>query len=318
LPAAVLRRAETAFHVANLVENALATATAVALTLGLSVLISRPVGRTINAIVVTAERFDAGDYSARLPEHSPISELATLATTVNRMAETIQDTEATRRRMLADLAHEMRTPLATVDGFLEAIQDGVETADPGTIAVLRDQIQKLTRLAGDLKAISAADEGRLNLVIQPASANQIIDDAAGALRLAYAAKGVALTVTPAPPILIHADPDRLGQVITNLLNNALRHTAAPGTVIVDLAFSHGSTQITVRDTGEGIAAEHLPHVFERFYRAHRHGDHHDQGSGIGLTLSRAIVTAHAGTIHLESPGVGRGTTARITLPGVPS
>jgi signal transduction histidine kinase len=208
----------------------------------------------------------------------------------------------------------MRTPLATVDGFLQAFQDGIENPDPPTIAVLRGELGKLTRLANDIRAVSAADERRLSLDLRPSSANDVIRDAAQALRPAFAAKGVSLNLTPAGMIGIVADPHRLGQVITNLLSNALRHTPPGGKVTVGLTSGLSTTQITVQDNGEGIAAEHLPHLFERFYRAHPRADGPDQGSGIGLTISRAIITAHAGTIHLESPGPGQGTTARITLP----
>jgi signal transduction histidine kinase len=315
LPAAVLKRAEDAFHIANLVENLIATAVAFALTLGLSMLVTRPVRRIITAINATAQRFDVGDYAARLPRHSPIPELASLSTTVNAMAETIQNTEATRRRMLTDLAHELRTPLATVDGLLEAIEDGVESPDPPTIAILRSQLRKLTRLAEDLRAISAADERRLHLDLQPTSANEVIREAAEALHPAYVAKGVTLEVVEAPPTTIQADPQRLGQVITNLLDNALRHTTAGGLVTIHLMTMDAIVRITVQDDGEGVSPEHLPHLFERFYRAHPRAYRADQGSGIGLTISRAIITAHAGTIQIESPGPGAGVTACIDLPG---
>jgi signal transduction histidine kinase len=310
----VLDRAEQAFHLANIVEILLATVIAFVLTLGLSVFITRPIARIVTAMAATAARLKAGSYTARLPDNGAIEELAMLASTINGMADTIQHTEATRQRMLTDLAHEMRTPLATVDGFLEAIQDGVESADETTISILRGQIHKLTRLADDVKAISAADEGRLHLRIRPASLNEIVQDAVDAMRPAYTAKDVTLRVNPAPPTIVSADRHRIGQVVTNLLNNALRHTPPSGQVTIDLAATGGTAALTVNDTGEGIPAEHLPHVFERFYRAHPDSDRRNQGSGVGLTISRSIITAHAGTISLDSPGPGQGTVVRVTLP----
>jgi signal transduction histidine kinase len=310
----VLDRAEQAFHLANIVEILLATVIAFVLTLGLSVFITRPIARIVTAMAATAARLKAGSYTARLPDNGAIEELAMLASTINGMADTIQHTEATRQRMLTDLAHEMRTPLATVDGFLEAIQDGVESADETTISILRGQIHKLTRLADDVKAISAADEGRLHLRIRPASLNEIVQDAVDAMRPAYTAKDVTLRVNPAPPTIVSADRHRVGQVVTNLLNNALRHTPPSGQVTIDLAATGGTAALTVNDTGEGIPAEHLPHVFERFYRAHPDSDRRNQGSGVGLTISRSIITAHAGTISLDSPGPGQGTVVRVTLP----
>ncbi|GAA3452401.1 sensor histidine kinase [Dactylosporangium matsuzakiense] len=310
LPADVLDRAEAAFHVVNLVEVVLAVTIAFLLTVALSVLVTRPIGRAVAAMAAAAGRLSTGDYTARLATHPTIDEFTALATAINSMAGTIQQTEATRRRMLADLAHELRTPLATIDGYLEAIQDGIETADAPTLAILRNQVRKLTALAGDISAISAAEEGRLHLALRPTSLNTVIDDATGALQPAYAAKDVALTVEARAEVQVNGDPVRLEQVITNLLTNALRHTPAAGRVAVELTADTAGAHIRVTDTGVGIPAHHLPHVFERFYRAHP--DSH--GSGIGLTISRAVITAHAGTITISSAGPGQGTTADITLP----
>jgi two-component system sensor histidine kinase BaeS len=314
LPPGLLDRAEQAFHIANLLQVLLATAIAGALTVGLSLLITRPVSRTITAMAATSARVAHGDYTARLVPGRASREVHTLAGTINTLATRIQNTEATRRRMLTDLAHEMRTPLATIDGYLEAIRDGIEPADPPTIAILRGQLQKLVRLADDINAVSAADEHRLTLAIRPTPVDEIIEDAAESLRPAYSAKGVTLRVTRAPGTLVDADPARIGQVLINVLNNALRHTPSGGQVDIDTGTGPVTTEITIRDTGEGIPPEHLPYLFERFYRAHPSGHHRDQGSGVGLTISRAIVAAHAGSIAVESPEFGPGAIVRIKLP----
>ncbi|GAA5180481.1 HAMP domain-containing sensor histidine kinase [Rugosimonospora acidiphila] len=314
LPPGLLDRAEQAFHIANLLEVLLATAIAAVLTVGLSLLITRPVSRTITAMAATSARLAHGDYAARLVPGRASREVHTLAGTINGLATKIQNTEATRRRMLTDLAHEMRTPLAAIDGYLEAICDGIETADAPTIAILRGQLQKLVRLADDINAVSAADEHRLALAIRPTPVVEIIESAAESLRPAYSAKGVTLRVAGAPDTPVNADPARIGQVLINVLNNALRHTPPGGQVAIDTATGPATTEITIRDTGEGIPPEHLPYLFERFYRAHSSRQHDDQGSGVGLTISRAIVTAHAGSIAVESPGSGHGATVRIKLP----
>lgn len=318
LPAGILDRAEQAFHIANLLEAVLATAIAFTLTLGLSLLVTRPISRAITAMAATAARLAGGDHASRLPPNQASRELDSLGETINAMAAKIENTETTRRRLLTDLAHEMRTPLATIDGYLEAIHDGIETADPETIAVLRGQLQRLTRLADDINAVSAADERRLILAVQPTPVHDIVDGAAEALRPAFTAKGVTLRVAAAPTLVVEADQTRMSQVLTNVLNNALRHTPTGGEVDVDLVPGADTADIIVRDTGEGIPAEHLPHLFERFYRAHPSGHQHDQGSGVGLTISRAIVRAHTGSISVESPGLGRGTTVRIRLPAATS
>ncbi|GIH15856.1 sensor histidine kinase [Rugosimonospora africana] len=314
LPPGLLDRAEQAFHIANLLQVLLATAIAAALTVGLSLLITRPISRTITAMAATSARLAQGDYTARLIPGRASREVHTLAGTMNTLATRIQNTEATRRRLLTDLAHEMRTPLAAIDGYLEAIHDGIETADPPTIAILRGQLQKLVRLADDINAVSAADEHRLKVAVRPTPLDVIIEDAAGSLRPAYSAKGVTLGIAGAPGTLVDADPARIGQVLVNVLNNALRHTPPGGRVDIGTGAGTTTVEITISDTGEGIAPEHLPYLFERFYRAHPSGRHHDQGSGVGLTISRAIVATHAGSIAADSPGPGRGTTVTIKLP----
>lgn len=196
----------------------------------------------------------------------------------------------------------------------EAIHDGIETADPATITIMRGQLHKLTRLADDMKAVSAADEHRLTLAIQPTPLDDLVEDAVEPLRPAYLAKGVALRVAAPTGTVVDADPGRFSQVLTNLLDNALRHTPPGGDVDLELTSGQDTVEIVIRDTGEGVPPEHLPHLFERFYRAHPSRGQHDQGSGVGLTISRAIVAAHLGSISVESAGPGRGTTVRLKLP----
>lgn len=320
LPPGVLDRAEQAFHVANLLQVLLASVLALVLATLASLLISRPVSRSVLGMARAARQIADGDYAGRIGPHQAGRELDTLAAAFDDMAARLQRTEATRRRMLTDLAHEMRTPLATTDGYLEAIEDGVASADPATVALLRGQVRRLTRLAEDIGAISAADEGRLRLRRSRTTVRALVEAAVATARPGYAEKGVELTVEPASgtdsasATELDVDPDRIGQVLANVLNNALRHTPAGGRVTIGAGRDDGSVRITVSDTGEGIAAEDLPYLFERFYRAHHASGYPDRGSGVGLTISRAIVTAHGGRIAVESPGPGAGSTVRISLP----
>jgi signal transduction histidine kinase len=248
-----------------------------------------------------------------VPERLAGRELDTVAVAFNGMAERLQNVEATRRRMLADLAHEMATPLANLDGYLEGVEDGVVELNGELIGVLRGQIARLTRLTDDIHAVSAADEDRLDLKVQPVPVDALIRDATEAMRPAYAEQHVQLVVHAETSALIEADHDRLVQVLTNLLRNALRHTPRGGKVGIRVEARRDAVDLVVQDTGEGIEAEHLPHVFERFYRAHPiSGD--TGGSGIGLTISRAIVAGHHGRITVHSAGIGQGTEVRITLP----
>jgi signal transduction histidine kinase len=313
LPPGTLRRAEDAFRAADAVELLIATGVALVLIVIVSSVTSRSILASLSTFVSAAESVAAGDYGARVPERLAGRELDTVAVAFNGMAERLQNVEATRRRMLADLAHEMATPLANLDGYLEGVEDGVVALDNQLIGVLRGQVARLTRLTDDIHAVSAADEGRLGLTLQPVRVAAMIRDAAEAMRPAYAEQHVQLAVSAETSALIEADPDRLVQVLTNLLKNALRHTAPGGQVGVRAQVQRDAVDLVVQDSGEGIAAEHLPHVFERFYRAHPiSGD--TGGSGIGLTISRAIVAGHHGRISVHSAGAGHGTETRITLP----
>jgi signal transduction histidine kinase len=312
LSAATLDRVEKAFHIANLLEILLASVLALALTLAASVLISRTISARIGEITTLTADVAAGNYATRLPQRRTSRELDTLASAVNEMATTLQHTEATRRRLLTDIAHELRTPIATIDGYLEGIEDGIEVADTQTIALLRRQIRRLSRLAEDLREVSAADEQRLRIERSAMPVNELAEQVAQVVQPRFAAKGVELQLRADSNAVVLADPARLEQVLTNVLNNALRHTPAGGTVTVSTRNAGRTLFLEVADTGEGIERAHLPHLFERFYRAHTRDD--EQGSGVGLTISRAIIAAHGGTITVDSPGTDRGTTVTITLP----
>jgi signal transduction histidine kinase len=220
--------------------------------------------------------------------------------------------------MLSDLAHEMRTPLATIDAHLEAVEDGVRDLDGSTLEVIGTSTARLRRLAEDIGAVSRAEEGGLTVdrVVVPAA--EVARAVAAAAADRYDAQGVALVVDVAgePPV-VRIDPDRIGQVLGNLLDNALRHTPAGGTVTLTCRAHDGGVEYAVSDTGSGIAAEHLDHLFDRFYRADTARDRLHGGSGIGLSIAKALVDAHGGSIGAESAGPGHGSTFRVLIPGDP-
>lgn len=313
LPGSTLRRAEDAFRTANAIQLLIAAGIGVLLVITVSTLASRPILASLSRFVSAAASVAAGDYSVRVPERLAGRELDTVAAAFNEMTEKVQNIEATRRRMLGDLAHEMATPLANLDGYLEGVEDGVVELNNDLIGVLRGQIARLTRLTDDIHAVSAADEGRLGLNLAPVGIADVVNDAVEPLHPAFAENHVHLTVRAEAAAVVDGDHERLVQVLTNLLNNALRHTPPGGEVFVRTEARRDNVTISVSDTGEGIAAEHLPHVFERFYRAHPSSDS-TGGSGVGLTISRAIITGHRGTIAASSAGIGHGTDVQITLP----
>jgi two-component system, OmpR family, sensor histidine kinase BaeS len=308
------RHIEEAFSAALLISLGVALLAAVLAALAVSWYFSRRVQRSLGAVADAAGQIAAGRYSARVPAPGLGTEFATLADTYNALAQRLESTEATRRRMLADLAHEMRTPLATVDAHLEAVEDGIRVVDDETLSVLRDSTRRLRRLAEDIGAVSRAEEG--NLAFQPhrIDAAQLATAAAAAAADRYADKGVTLHSDPRPAGPVPVDAERIGQVLGNLLDNALRHTPTGGTVTLTCRRVDHWVEYTVTDTGEGIAAQHLPHLFDRFYRVDTARDRDHGGSGIGLAIAKAMAEAHGGGISATSPGPGRGAVFTLRLP----
>lgn len=292
----------------------LAAAVAAVLTLAVSWYLARRVQRAVSAVVDSTEDIADGRYGSRVDGGGIGREFDQLAVAVNRLAAKLGDTEATRRRMLSDLAHEMRTPLATIDSYLEAIEDGVRRPDADTMAILHEGADRLRRLAEDVSAVSRAQEGVMSVVPEATTDQALIATAVDGVAEAYATKQVDLRVDAATPIPLIVDPARIGQVLGNLLTNALRHTPAGGTVRVGARTDAGDVLITVADDGDGIAAEHLPHVFDRFYRADTARDRDHGGSGIGLTIARALTEAHGGDLTAASDGAGRGSIFTVRLP----
>ncbi|HET9021682.1 MAG TPA: HAMP domain-containing sensor histidine kinase [Ornithinibacter sp.] len=307
---------EEAFADSLVLAFGVALVTSVLVALAVTGYLTRRVQRSTAAVSHAAAEIAAGHYDSRVPEPGLGAEFALLSSTVNELAERLGDVETTRRRILADLAHEMRTPLATIEAHLEALEDGVRRLDDATLAVLHEATQRLQRLAEDVSAVSHAEEGRLEsrpVVVAPAA---LLTAATAAAADAFRAKGVDLDLdatAPTPPVLV--DPQRMAQVVGNLLDNALRHTPPGGHVHLTLRRADDRwVELEVRDDGEGIAAEHLPHVFERFYRADPARGRAPGGSGIGLTISRALVEAHGGGLSARSAGPDTGATFTIRLP----
>lgn len=313
----VVRHSEEAFATASAYSLGLALAAALATSVVVSVFLTRRIARSLDRVRQAAALVAGGDYTARVPEVGMGAEFDDLARSFNTMAADLGRIEQTRTRMLGDLAHEMRTPVATLDGYLEGIQDGVVPVDDETVALLRDQVSRLSRLAQDISLVTTAEEGRLTMHREPVQVGALVDGAQAQAAARYAARGIDLDVAAPAQVratVISADVDRLGQVLTNLLDNALRHTVPGGRVTIDAAREDRAVRIEVIDDGEGIDAEHLPHVFERFYRADTARDRAHGGSGIGLAVTRSIVRAHGGEVTASSPGKGQGATFTVELP----
>jgi two-component system, OmpR family, sensor histidine kinase BaeS len=308
---------EEAYQSANAISLSLALLAALVAALGVSVYMTRRIGRSVATIASAASEVAGGHYDVRVPGPGLGPEFDALASGFNQMAERLGSVERTRRRLLADLGHEMRTPLATLEAYLEALEDGVATLDDGTAELLRAQTRRLARLSEDISSVSRTEEGQVRLDLRQTQPGAVVTAAADAVADAYAAKDVHLVTEIAAGLPeLTLDPERMGQVLGNLLDNALRHTPAGGTVTISAARSRktGGVALSISDTGEGIPAEHLPHVFERFYRVDTARDRAHGGSGIGLAIAKALVQAHGGQLTATSPGTGQGSTFRILLP----
>ncbi|MDP2774577.1 MAG: HAMP domain-containing sensor histidine kinase [Nocardioides sp.] len=307
------KHVEEAFASALLVSISVALVAAVVAAFAVSWYFSRRIQRSIDHVAEASTQIASGRYDTHVDDPGLGTEFATLAGTYNRLANRLEATETTRRRMLADLAHELRTPLATIDAHLEAIEDGVRHLDSDTITVLRSSTQRLRRLAEDIGAVSHAEEGNLSLDSRLVDAADLAAAAVDAARDRCERKGVRLDAHLPPVGGVSVDPDRIGQVLANLIDNALRHTQSGGSVTVSCRRVDHWVEYVVVDTGDGIAAEHLPHVFDRFYRVDTARDRTHGGSGIGLAIAKALIVAHGGGIFVTSAGPGHGSTFTVRL-----
>jgi two-component system sensor histidine kinase BaeS len=315
LPADLASHLERAFGDAILVALAIATTAALATALAATWLLAQRLTGPIRTLAKAAERIGHGSYQTRVPVPAAGDELATLANAFNQMADTLASTERRRQALLADLAHELRTPLATLDGYVEGLADGVVAADEEAWTVLQTELARLRRLAEDLTAVSRAEAEQLDLRRRPVDPGLLVTAAVQAAQPAFAAKGVGLQARVAhrlPPVA--ADPDRIGEVLANLLGNALRHTPPGGLVEVSAHEEGDRIELAVADNGEGIPPELLERVFERFFRVDPARTHNGGGSGIGLTISRAIVDAHGGQVWAESARQTGGARLVVRLP----
>ncbi|MBE9472796.1 MAG: HAMP domain-containing protein [Chloroflexi bacterium] len=282
---------------------------AILLILGLSRRILAPV-ETLTAAV---RRMEAGDLSQRL-EITSRDEIGDLAQAFNRMADGLARLEELRRNMVTDVAHELRTPLSNIRGYLEALQDGMIKPDRGVVDSLHEETMLLNRLVDDLQELSLAEAGQLRLERQPVALADVVDRAVEAARPRAAAEGVVLRADlPEDLPLADVDPRRIGQVLRNLLDNGLTHTGTGGEITVAGHLDGEWIKVSVQDTGAGIAAEDLPYVFERFYRADKSRSRATGGAGLGLAIAKQLVEAHGGRITVESEA-GRRTEFTFTLP----
>jgi signal transduction histidine kinase len=286
---------------------------AVGIAILLTFFLSRRILSPVKALTSATRQYGKGDFSKRVA-YKGKGELGELARSFNSMAENLEHTQRLWRNMVADVAHELRTPLSNLKGYLEAISDGVVKPDEATISSLNEEASSLSRLVEDLQELSLADAGELKITAQSEDINKLIKETVTALQPKAADKGLTLTADlPVVLPLLNIDAHRIKQVLNNLLDNAVAHTGKDGIITVTAREQNNMVSISVSDTGEGIPPEDLPMIFERFYRVDKSRARKTGGSGLGLTITKRLVEAHSGTIEVKSQP-GKGSTFTFTLP----
>lgn len=306
--------AATAAELQRVFDDALSEATVIAVAVGLvaavvlGVIVSRRLTARLDELRSATQRLADGDYrlSLRMP---PEPELAQLTTAINTLGAALATTEQARARLMSDLAHELRNPLTTIEGYMEGLLDGVLPATAETYNDVANEAHRLKLLTEDLSFLSKAQEDAVAYRREPVSLAAVVSRITERLRPRFDGAGVELVVDLDGRLPVVVDEARIGQVLTNLLDNALAHTGSGGSVSIEGGRIDQHCRVSVSDTGTGIEPQHLSLVFERFTR-YRTGP----GLGIGLNIARSIVVGHGGTLTASSPGVGRGATFTLTLP----
>lgn len=306
--------AETLFleRIRNLVTISAAAAAALALLLGVA--LAQTITRPVRELTAATKAVAGGELGRQVPIQSR-DELGELATAFNQMSSDLAHGQQTRRQMTADIAHDLRTPLTVILGYTEALSDGVLPGDSEMFGAMHQQAQHLSRLIEDLRTLSLADAGQLSLQPQPVAPRELLEQTAAAYGRQAEERGISLSVSADGALpLVRADADRLLQVMGNLVSNALRYTPRGGEVVLAAATRADQVQLRVSDTGPGIAADDLPFVFDRFYRADK-ARAADGASGLGLAIVRSLVEANGGRVAVES-APGAGATFIVSLPAL--
>jgi len=286
---------------------------AIGIALLLTFVLSRRMMSPIGALARAARRLGHGDLSQRVRLQGE-GEVAGLAQAFNSMAAELEYAEQLRRNMVADVAHELRTPLSNIQGYLEAIRDGVIEPDAAAIRSLDEEARLLSRLVNELQELSLAEAGELKLVYQAEDVVDLVKQAVSPWQPQLIAREISLSVNlPDNLPLVNIDWQRVNQVLHNILENAVAHTPKGGTIKMAAGEKDKWVEVSVSDTGEGIPAEDLPHIFERFYRVDKSRARATGGSGLGLTIAKRLVEAHGGAITVQSR-VGEGSRFSFTLP----
>ena len=285
---------------------------AAGLAIILTFFLSRRILAPAESLAAAARGLAQGDFTRRVDVRSR-DEVGELGRTFNAMAEELERTEEVRRSLVADVAHELRTPLSNIRGYLEAIRDGLVKADEGTLDSMYEEVTLLTRLIEDLQDLALAESGQLSLYTQPCDLVELARKAVAAVQPQAEARSITVGTSALSDAPVQVDPERISQVLRNLLVNAANYTSPGGSIHVGVYATEKGIEVSVEDTGPGIPQEELPYVFERFYRVDKSRSRATGGVGLGLTIAKRLVEAHGGRITVLSQE-GKGSTFAFTLP----
>ncbi len=286
------------------------------ITLTLLAILVVPRLKTIEDLTFAARQLADGQWHQRVNVKAA-DEISELARSFNAMADNLQRVEGLRRTMVSDIAHELRTPLSNIQGYMEGLRDGVITARPELFESLYQESQLLTRLVNDLQVLAMADAGQLSLRRSTVSLNGLVKNVIVSIRDKSNPQATITIKSMDHLPRVYVDPDRVKQVLGNLINNALAHTLPAGHITIEASADNEFVWLRVSDTGEGIAPEHLPYVFERFYRADASRTRSTGGTGIGLAIVKQLIQAHGGIVEVESK-IGVGSSFTFSLPIEPT
>jgi signal transduction histidine kinase len=297
-----------------------AAAAAILAALAISLLISRRIVAPVQGMMTASQRIANGRYDERVDvpgdlARNELDELSQLALSFNQMADKLEKTENMRRRLIGDVSHELRTPLSTIKASMEGLIDGILPADNETYQSIARESARLQRLVDDLQELSRVERGAEALEVRMIDPYTLFTSLEQKLRLQFDEKDVELNIdlpTSLPEIMV--DKDRVIQVLINLVGNALQYTPSQAGVTIKANVLEDELEIHIQDQGIGISAEHLRHIFDRFYRVEKSRSRAGGGSGIGLTIAKRLVELHGGSIRVESDGLGKGSTFSFSLP----
>jgi histidine kinase len=303
----------TAFNKSLLVGlgGAIVISTGIALIVSLS--LSQHMTSPIQAMITVTKSIAEGNYNHRIAYHNQ-DEIGELAGHLNHMAEALDTIEVSRRQLLTDLTHELNTPLTSIVGSIEGLQDGTITSTETTYSVILDEALRLQRLVHDVQYLSVMEANTYSFREEPLCVCDLLQSVSAKLDIQYESKAVKLDINyPPRSLLVWGDPDRIVQVLINLLGNALQYSSSGGQVITSIYDKGSFVEFIITDTGIGITASDLTQIFDRFYRIEKSRNRGSGGSGIGLTIAHQIIKAHGGQIWAESQGLGMGSQFHFTL-----